>query len=264
MPVEGIHEARWIDGRYDDALRAISEAIDRVRVAHGLKEDEHWQLGEGPAEYEALNEKYDAILEREFVATLREFRLDDLADLKVRDSAKFDRLRERSRRSVFHRHEYVRALRDVVTRYEEDARKAASAGAFSAAVTALGAGVEGLLLLRCLRSRTKAHRLAGRLPRRVRPRQPAEPGTWSFETLIEVCLASGWLKPIRTSVAEFSTAGLAHLIRAMRNHVHPARSAKERPWCQTGERDYRDAESIYLVLLTRLGPRRRRKGGDGA
>ncbi|HTG31990.1 MAG TPA: hypothetical protein VLB76_03590 [Thermoanaerobaculia bacterium] len=252
-PVEGIHESRITDGHYDSELEPLSKAIDKVREAHGLSTEEYWSIGEGPEEYTRLNRQYSAVLDRHFVKALREFKLDDLANLRGNDPEKFAGLRERGRRSVFHKEEIVPALRDIVVRYEEDARKAASAGAFSAAVTLLGAGIEGLLLLRCLRSKQKSCRVAQKLPSRQRPRSPEDPTKWTFDNLIEVCLRAGWLPPVSTAVADYNSAGLAHLLRLMRNHVHPGKHVRERPWIETDERDYKDAEAIYLILLSTLG-----------
>jgi hypothetical protein len=193
------------------------------------------------------------VLDRHFLETLREFGLNDLADLRERNPEEYERLWERGRRSVFHQDELILALRDIVVRYEEDAKRAASASAYSAAVTLLGAGVEGLLLLRCLRSKNKAGRTARELPRRYRPRYPDDPTTWNFDSLIEVCFRAGWLPPVATAVADYNPADLAHLIRRMRNHVHPGKHARDRAWIETDERDYRDAEAIYLILLSTLG-----------
>ena len=154
---------------------------------------------------------------------------------------------------MFHKEEHVDALRDIVLRYEDDARRAASAKAFSAAVTLLGAGVEGLLVLRCLRSRKKAARVSQNLSRRLRPRKGDDPMTWKFESLIEVCLRAGWLPPIETASLHLDSAGLAHLLRLMRNHVHPGKRAREKPWVETDDREYDDAEAIYQILLSTLG-----------
>ncbi|HEX6902897.1 MAG TPA: hypothetical protein VF789_24490 [Thermoanaerobaculia bacterium] len=242
-----------MDGYYENELEPISNAMEEISQAFGLSKEEYWPVGEAPEDYARLSRQYDAILDRHFVAALREFGLDDLADLFEKSPDEFYRLRERGRRSVFHKEELIPALRDIVVRYEVDARRAASVNAYSAAVTLLGAGVEGLLLLRCLRSRHKACKVAQELPRRQRPRPPEDPTKWAFESLIEVCLKAGWLPPVSTPVADYNPAGLAHLLRLMRNHVHPGKYARERPWIETDERDYRDAEAIYLILLARLG-----------
>ncbi len=184
---------------------------------------------------------------------LREFKLDELAELKASNPKDFDRLRELGRRSIFHTDELALALRDVVVRCERDGRRAAQAGAYSAAITALGAGVEGLLLLRCLRSPHKAVRVAKSLPARARPRKLDDSTSWTFDNLIAVCLAARWLPPIDTSVASYNSAGLAHLLRNMRNYVHPGRYARERPWTEPDELEYRDAEAIYVLMLAAVG-----------
>ena len=259
LPVEAVHDGRWMDGDYDKELDPISRAIEAIQKEHGLEPDEFWTRGEGPEEYTSLNSRYEAILDMKFLEVLREFGLDDLADLKQQNPKEFERLRERGRRSVFHKDEYALAIRDIVVQYEKDASRAASVKAYSAAVVSLGAGVEGLLLLRCLRSMQKACRLAKKLQKRLRPQSTDDPTKWTFETLIEVCLKAGWLPPVETSVARYNTAGLAHLLRFMRNYVHPGRHARESPWSETDEREYQDANAIYVVLLSTLGKLRRRK-----
>ena len=171
-PVEGVHEGRWFDGAYDDELGPISEAIENIKKEHGLSPDEDWLRDQGPEEWNRLNRQFEAILDSKFLEALSEFGLHDLAALKEQSPEELDRLRERGRRSVFHRDEYAPAIRDVVVRYEKDARRAAAAGSYAAAVTSLGAGIEGLLLLRCLRSSQKANRISKRLPKRLRPQFP--------------------------------------------------------------------------------------------
>lgn len=265
LPVETVHEERIIHGHYEE-LKPINQALVRIEKEHGLATDEFWPREQGPPEHIQLNRRYEAILGEKFREALKEFGLDDLAVLLERSPAQFEQLRERGRRSVFHKEEYVLAVRDVVIQHEEEARQAAIAGAYSAAVTSLGAGVEGLLLLRCLRSRHKANRIAKRLPKRLRPRSPDDPSTWTFETLIEACLAAGWLAPIETSIARYDTAALAHVLRLMRNYVHPGRHARERPWSETDEHEYRDADAIYAVLISVLGnvrPKKRKGAAPG-
>ena len=162
-------------------------------------------------------------------------------------------MRERGRRTVFHSNELILAIRDVVLRYEDEAKEAAKIGAYSAAIICLGAGIEGLLLFRCLRSKKKAGQISQTLLKRVRPRSPDDPTTWTFETLIEVCLKAGWLPPVETSLARYNVSALAHNLRLMRNYVHPGRQAREQPWSEADKRDYQDANSIYVVLLSILG-----------
>ena len=252
-PVEQVHEARWLmDKLSDDGLRKIRKKMDVLKKKYGLKQGEYWSRGGAPKDYQRLNDQYEATLEKGLIKTLREFGISDLADLRENNPVEFDRLRERGRRSVFHKNEIVPVLKDIVIQYEVDADRAASARAYSAAVTLLGAGLEGLLLLRCLRSKTKAILIAGSFPKRLRPQSPGDPTTWTFETLIETCHTAGWLPPVSTSLAQYNPAALAHILRRMRNFVHPARRARERPWSEADEDDYRDAESIYVILMSKM------------
>jgi hypothetical protein len=256
-PAEAVHQGRWLDGRYDDDLGPINQSLRRIEREHGLGPDQYWLRGEGPQEHIDLTKQYSAILDAKFRETLRELGLDDLATMLEQSREEFDRLRERGRRSLFHKDEYILAVQDVVVQYEKEARQAAAIGAYSVAVTALGAGVEGLLLLRCLRSRHKASRIAKGLPKRLRPPFPDDLSKWRFETLIEVCLKAGWLRPIETSIAVYDTASMAHVLRLMRNYVHPGRRARKKPWSVTDEQEYRDADAIYVVLISTLGNIRR-------
>lgn len=255
-----IHEDRWFEGAYDSELDPISDQLKAIEAEHGLTENEFWMRGEGPRQHRKLNGLYERTLDLKAAETLREFGFDELADMFEHDRAEYDRLNERGRRAVFHAHEYTAALRDVVARYEAEAETAARGGAYSAANTALGAAVEGMLLLRCIRSPKKAARFAARLPRKQRPNSPSEPSSWTFAQLIEVCLAAGWLPAIETAYAAYSPAGMAHLIRHLRNNVHPAKVARLRPWTETDEREYRDTKAFYVLLKASLSGRSKRVG----
>jgi hypothetical protein len=86
-----------------------------------------------------------------------------------------------------------------------------------------------------------------------------DPTTWTFQNLIDVCTEADWLRPVESEVAEYYPDKLAHMLRLMRNHVHPSRHAKERPWSEADERDYKDAEAIYSILYSVLGKARSSK-----
>jgi hypothetical protein len=137
-----------------------------------------------------------------------------------------------------------------VIQYEADCRKAATARAYRAAITSLGAALEGLFVLRCIRSAKKALLVANSLQKRLRPRGSIT--DWSFETLIETCSKAGWLPAVSTSMADYDPAALAHTLRRMRNFVHPARRARERPWSELDDADYRNADSIYVILRRKM------------
>ncbi len=260
MPVETLNEERLFDGKLDNELHEIREQIDALDKESGLPPDHYWPKGQAPEEfqnrYDVLETQYTAVVESHFIAALREFGLDDLADLRKSDTEEFDRLRERGRRSLFHKDEHVRVLKDIVVRHEEEASRAASAKAYTAGVILIGAALEGLLLIRCLRSKQKATRTAGTLPKRQRPLPSDDPSKWRFEALINTCLSAGWLPRISTEYAQYAPAALADILRNMRNFVHPGRCMRESPWSETDERDYKDAEAIYVALRSKLLGRR--------
>jgi hypothetical protein len=259
-PVETINEERWLDGRFNDELREITLELEAIDKESGLLPDQYWPKGQAPDEfrsrYNALHGQYDAVIEQHFTVALREFGLDDLADLRERSTDEFDRLRERGRRSLHHKGEDIPALKDIVVRYEEEASRAALVTTYAAGVILLGAALEGLLLIRCLRSKRKAIRIASALPRKQRPQFPDDPTRWRFETLIATCLSAGWLPRISTEYALYAPEGLADVLRNMRNFVHPGRCVREKPWSETDEREYKDAEAIYVSLRSKLLGRR--------
>ncbi len=90
-PVEAVHMGRWTSGKYQTDLRPISQAMEKIERQHGLQPDEFWPLGAGPEEYSRLNSQYGAVLDAKLLETLREFGLDDLADLKKQNPREFER-----------------------------------------------------------------------------------------------------------------------------------------------------------------------------
>ncbi|MEG6507941.1 hypothetical protein V6C03_03055 [Methyloligella sp. 2.7D] len=253
VPVEAFHDTNFRDGAYASDLKPLSEAMEEIEKNYGLSEEEYWEIGDAPDAYVKLNDRFEEILDAHFVAALRQFQLDELADLKRDNPKKFDELRERGRRSVYHADEYFHSIKDIVVHLEKESKKSSEISAFGAAVTSLGAATEGLLILRCLGSPKKAARIARSLERNYRPRRPDDPTMWSFDELIRVCDEAGWLRPVESESYVYNSADLAHLLRTMRNNVHPGRRAKANPWSEPGERDYRDARAIYEILCTAIG-----------
>ena len=225
--VEGVHEGRWLDGFYDDELALNVKAADQFQPEETSSDGNLPNRRNAPAPGGFSNKRYSMILDAKLISTYREFGLHDLVALRETDPERYDSMRERGRRSVFHGQEHIECVRDVVLQCEEEARLAASAKAYSAAVTSLGVGLEGLLLLRCLNSPRKARRVYMKLPRRFRRDVQDDPNTWTFEALIEVCGKAGWLRPIETAVARYDVQALAHMLRHIRNYVHPAKRARE-------------------------------------
>ena len=182
-PVETINEECWLDGQFNDELHEIKQEIEAIDKEVALLPDQYWPKGQAPDEfrdrYNDLEGQYSAVIERHFMAALREFGLDDLANLRERSPEEFDRLRERGRRSLHHKGEDIPALKDIVVRHEEEASRTASAKAYTAGIILLGAGLEGLLLIRCLRSKRMAIRTASALPKKQRA--PVARGSYKME-----------------------------------------------------------------------------------
>jgi hypothetical protein len=248
VAVEGVHEARIVKGEYADVV-VLDKKIEEVERNHGLARDEYWRIGEGPKEYDDLNAKYDKATQAQFADAFCEFGLDHLATLVRDDLPEFDRYRERGRRAFHHKTAITPIILDIVARYEFEARKAASVGAFTAAVVLLAAALEGLLALRCLRSRRKAAQHAAALPKSKRPKDCQEPTTWTFEALIDTCRSADWLPVVQMETMVVNPDALAHILRKMRNNVHPGRMAKDRPWAEVDAHDYADADAIYSTLF---------------
>lgn len=66
-------------GRDPEMVR-IERAMDELRRAHGLSEDEEWLVGDGPPEWGALNDAWNARDDAIRVETLRALGHQDLAD----------------------------------------------------------------------------------------------------------------------------------------------------------------------------------------
>jgi hypothetical protein len=240
----GVHEERLFKRVYPE-IETISAMLRVIEQAHGA--DDGWAIGDGPDEHQRLSAEWELLADKRFILTMKEIGADDIASLYQDKPNEYERLRERGRRFIFQKDEVVAAISDAVVRYEREARSSASVGAYTASVILLGAAVEGILLLRCLRSKRKAVSVASKLPKKFRPSTLDDFLRWNFDNLIEVCLAAGWL-PLVPEL-EVRPDGLAHLLRRMRNYVHPGRVAKDRPWIEIEKEDYEQAEVIYTTIF---------------
>ncbi|MFM0062942.1 hypothetical protein [Paraburkholderia aspalathi] len=258
-PVERILDQKFMNGMYDELLAPINAELDELTRKHGLRDDQYFIRDTAPPEYIELNNRYEEVLNRKFAELLAEIGAEDLADLFTSNLEEFDRARERGRRAVFHKDDLAPAINDIISRYENEAHSAAGAKAYTAAITMVGAALEGILLLRCLLSKKKASEVAASLPRARRPKAMERPERWTFDNLIEVCAAAGWLPAISTRLADYSPSSLAHELRKLRNFVHPGRLAEERPWVEYDEREFQIAVAIFETLRQTLGGTRDRR-----
>lgn len=222
---ERVHEGRLGDQQYPE-IRELSDAMQAVEAAHGLNQNEYWPKNDAPPNWRALADKWDAAAEIRLAETLVELEGGRASELFASDRTEFERLRERGRRAFFHKTELVPALADTVRRYEIEARAAATAGAYTAAVALIGAALEGLLLLRCLRSPAKSSKTAQTLPAKKRPKAQGSQSTWTFDTLIEVCPSRG-------------------LVALNRNTQHVSQPRRSRPPPQADAQQYTSWPHLY-------------------
>ena len=89
-PIERVHDERCLGGLYESDLCDIKAGIDAIREREGLDHDEYWPIGEGPEDWEELEEQYSEVLDRKFEETLGEYGLDDIADLYQSDQEAYD------------------------------------------------------------------------------------------------------------------------------------------------------------------------------
>lgn len=207
--------------------------------------------------------EYGRVLEQKLAEVLDELECTEIATLLRSAPAHYDELRERGRRFYFQKAQYEAALRDVVDQLYAGARAAANSAEYRAAITLLGASLEGHLLLRCFRSKHKARAVAAALPKRLRDRAGRDMRHWTFETLVEVCDKAKWFGTVDSEASVYNPAGLAHSLREMRNWIHPAREALNRPWQGVYAKDFELARALYLVALVALRGGRRLHLGAG-
>jgi hypothetical protein len=125
--VERINNKRLDSKEYEPELEPISNQIDKLKTAHGLDSEEDWPIDQSPLDYQLLNAQFEEVLNKKIVEILRELNLYDLAALKEADPNEYETLRERGRRSLYHKDNYAEIVEDIIIRYEEEAQKSAAA-----------------------------------------------------------------------------------------------------------------------------------------
>jgi hypothetical protein len=249
--VEWVHHDRFVDGAYEAALADIQSRMERVRTRHNLSDDEFWPLGDGPPEWELLNREYDAISDRLFVATLREFGLLEEAQLREKEPQEFDRRRELGRRAMHNELPDVERLELLQVQFEREASASAAVGAFHAAATMMGAAIEAALLACCLRRLDEVRRARARLPEKQRPRK-GNPRTWTFEQLTRVAAEASWLPEFHACDGVLPSEILIDMVRELRNMVHPAVHLRSTLTNRVVRTKYEDAQAIYDLLRRHL------------
>ena len=257
--IERIHDKRCYTGVYKE-LEDISSRIKAIEEREGLGDLEYWPRGEGPEDWNHLNNQYEKIADVKFEEALREFALDDMADLYHTDREAYDAHREQGRLISIAKTPELEQLSALQKSLESDADVCAKAGAYLAASVMIGAAVEAALLFACLNDRDATSAVRARLSKDVKPRG-TNPKRWRLKDLIEIAYRSGWLPEFVVGDITMDSASLTAIIQHLRNYAHPARHLKS-GGTRDFERAFRDARSAYVVVTWFLS--RFSAGSNGA
>ena len=246
--VERVHGQRRMDGLYNSELGDINARMDAICKREGLDDDEYWPIGQGPEDWEELNEQYSQILDAKFEETLREYGLVDMADLYRQNRETYDAHREEGRRLVFEAE--LEQVQTVQKQFETEAEICAEGGAYHAAAAMIGSAIEAALLFACLKRRDDALNARDRLPNCKRPNR-TNPKNWRLEDLVRVADEAGWLPNFEVEDGTLSTRSLLDMTRNLRNLVHPARHLPNKIVPDI-ERMYTNARAVYVLLKQHL------------
>jgi len=146
-------------------MQSILERMREIEREHGREEFEGFD-NEGPAEYRSLEARHGSRLNELAAAAFSALAPAVVRDLKLGDSTRFDELRERGRRTIFHRDDVVAATVDIAEAFEAEAKQCAESGAYYAATVFLGSASEARLMLRALRSKSKLAAILAEIPKK--------------------------------------------------------------------------------------------------
>ena len=245
-PIERVHEERLLDGLYESDLGEINAGMEAIRKREGLDDDEYWPIGEGPDDLEKLEQQYEKVTERKFEETLREYGLDDIADLYCQDRKSYDAQREQGRQLAHVEKSEVEQLYAVQKRFEDEAEKCAKGGAYYAATVMIGSAMEAALLSACLKHLDHVLYVLDRMSNSERPRRE-NPKRWSLVDLERVAAAAGWLPDFVVGDRRVSSRSLVDELRSLRNLAHPAKHLSD-PLSLDVESEYTKARAAYNLL----------------
>ena len=243
--IERLCDWRWFDGLYSE-LEDISTRIDAIQRREGLDDNEYWHIGQGPEDWQELNRQYSQVLDAKFEEALREFGLDNIADLYGMDRISYDAHREQGRRLVFEGIPELERLSTVKNQFEGEAVICARGGAYHAAVVMIGAAMEATLLLACMSRREEALNARDRLPVDKRPDR-ANPRRWTLHELVFVADEAGWLPDFDVPDGTLHSPPLFDMMRKLRNLVHPNCHLSDSRIANV-ENEYASAQAAYTLL----------------
>jgi len=248
--VERVHNERWLSGLYNSDLAKIKSRMDAIRKREELNDDEFWRIGQGPEDWEELNEQYSQVLNVKFEEALREYGLSNIADLYHKDRKEYDARREQGRCLVFEGIPKLEQLSTLQRQFEAEAGICAEGGAYHAAGAMIGAAMEAALLFACLNRLDDAQNARNCLPDRERPKR-ANPEDWGLSELTKVAEQAGWLPKFEVSEGAILSRQLVDMMRYLRNLLHPARHLSD-DWDADVESVYTNAQAAYTLLKWHL------------
>jgi hypothetical protein len=246
--VERIHENRWLGGAYDRELKPLLRAMAAIERSHGLDEDEFFAPDDAPGDWRELDRHYEAVLSDKLDEVLAEFGLTDLLDLRRRDPARFERMRETGRLALVAGTGQEGRLLNLIKVYEREAGGAAGAEAYWASIAMIGRAAEARLALHCLRRPDAAREAAARVPDDLRP-ESDQVLLWTRPQLAAVASAGGWLDNLPDErLVKALVEWLAEL-----PPEEPGRQilAGAQPWL--GRTEYQSSLDAYWALRASLG-----------
>ncbi len=242
-----VHESRWLNGNYEDVLGPISESIAQLQSEYGLTKDEYYPRGEGPPKYIELNAEYERQLDKKLIEVFREFGADDLAEIFLSNKENFYAHSELGRKSIFIDNEVDR-LNELAIGYEREAKLSQEGEAYLSASIMLCAAIETRLLIKCISNEQQARKAAIELGLTNKVLKSKKPQAWKLETLIEVSAQAGWIHNVETERFIFRGKDIAHLLREVRNRVHPHVQLKKNLGLSFGREQYKDVEAAHIII----------------
>ena len=249
--IELVHESRLEEGLYQDKLEPIDERIREVEKKHGLELGEYWLINEGPQEWRELNDEYNKTNNSYRLPIYREFGEEELATLLETDPEQFEALCEAGRKEIFELTSPIDNLNSLINIYKRESHLCAEAGAYYAACATLGAALEALLLTLCHQYPQQSKDACQRLPKKHRPNK-SDPDGWGLSDLVNIASDAGWIPAFIVNSEKFDIAEWVHLIRGLRNLIHPGNHLRNKPRARIGEQDYEDARAAYTLVEMRF------------
>jgi len=246
MSVEQIHNKRCISGAYNKDLENINSQMRTIEKLEGLGELEYWPIGEGPEDWNHLSDQYDKISDMKFEETLREFGLEDMANLYHVDRKAYEARREQGQVTIFSKTPELDKLSFVQKHFESEFNACAKVGAYLAASIMIGAAIESTLLFACLNDPNATSAARAKLNENDRP-SGKNPKSWGLKSLIDIAFAADWFPNLEIDGVTLNSEYLAGIIRKSRNSVHPSRHLR-----LGGNKDFkhafRDSKAAYTIL----------------